>query len=162
MARMWKKRMRRLTMSMKRQRVAQEHMMMREMSHCGRPWYPNPVCTPNSAQVGYYHILGHPATTSWHSNTRYKEGEQRHQRSAHANCCVTCTPQSAPPQPGEHSHAPVTHMPCPEHMLRSAHSSIGRTVSDRHILQQLAGAMGTNCPILVILLQEHHRSFKQI
>ena len=63
----------------------------------------------------------------------------------------TLTPQSAPEKPGEHSHAPVTHMPCPEHMLRSSHLSRGRTVSDRHILQQLAGATGTNWPILVIL-----------
>ena len=67
---------------------------------------------------------------------------------------ITWTLQSAPLQPGMHSHAAVTHMPCPEHMLRSAHSSVGRTTSDRHILQQLAGAIGTNCPDLVILYSD--------
>ena len=36
-ARMWKKRTRRFTISMKRHSVAQEHIMIREISHCGRP-----------------------------------------------------------------------------------------------------------------------------
>lgn len=76
----------------------------------------------------------------WFGTTRHVEGEE-----------PTLRPQSAPLKPGVHSHEPVTHMPCPEHMLRSSHLSIGRTVSDRHILQQFAGAIGTNCPILVIL-----------